>query len=739
MLTLTDDDETPMVTLALTPDSIAEAGGAATVTAMLDRPSSAATTVTVSAVPVAPAVTGDFTLSRNAVLTIAAGETRSTGEVSIAAVDNDVDAPDKSVRVSATAENAQGAHAPAAVTLTITDDDETPTVALVLTPATITEAGGAATVTAMLDRASSAATTVTVSAVPVAPAVAGDFALSRNAVLTIAAGETRSTGQVSIAAVDNDVYALDKTVRVSATAENAQGAHAPAAVTLTITDDDDAVRFADVNTAILPESARASVSSSLDAMTGRIEAAHSGDRDAEDEPMAMRVGGHGSLADFLRANETALNWRRELLAGTSFTISPSSDGRPDDSRLRLGPSGSGRLGAASVHAASGTDGGGKEGGPGGLTFWGAGDYRTRSGGDGAAVEWDGELAGFHLGADTWLHDGVLAGLALSWTESSFDYAQAAGGGARIEGTHESRMTSVHPYASWRVSPQARWWAVVGYGTDEVEVEEVDVSESSDGRQTTAAVGGSLRLAEREDLIAGGTTTVDLKGEAWWSEYELEGNGSLLRGLTVDVSRVRVVLEGAHERVLESGGRLRPSVELDVRHDGGDGETGYGMEIGGGLRYDAPSSRLSVEARSRALVAHEGEVEAWGVSGAVTAAPGAGGRGLSFRVGSSWGEAPDWVSGVWDTGIGRAVPDDDAERFVPGPTLNAQLGYGLRMGGGVLTPGGGLELSSGDAWSTRLGVRFELGPDLGFDLRGEHRVPPSGDSDQSLMLRGQMKF
>ena len=60
----TDDDAAPAVTLALTPPSIAEAGGVSTVTATLSHPSSAATTVTVSAAPVAPAVAGDFTLAR---------------------------------------------------------------------------------------------------------------------------------------------------------------------------------------------------------------------------------------------------------------------------------------------------------------------------------------------------------------------------------------------------------------------------------------------------------------------------------------------------------------------------------------------------------------------------------------------------------------------------------------------------------------------------------------------------
>ena len=47
----------------------------------------------------------------------------STGEVTITAVDNDVDAPDKTVTVSG-AVSLDGVTAPANVTVTITDDDE---------------------------------------------------------------------------------------------------------------------------------------------------------------------------------------------------------------------------------------------------------------------------------------------------------------------------------------------------------------------------------------------------------------------------------------------------------------------------------------------------------------------------------------------------------------------------------------------------------------------------------------
>ena len=347
--TIVDDDDAPRVTLVLTPEVIDEAGGTSRVTARLDRPSSADTRVTVSAAPAPPAVSGDYALSSNLVLTIPAGATESAGLVTIAALDNDAAAPDRMVTVSAAATNDQGVVAPRAVALTIADDDEAPVlsigdaqaaegdaalafrvtldraaagevtvdwatvdgtaqagtdyaagsgtlrfnagetsgtvsvsvlgdsvdepdetftvrlsnasgatirdgagtgtiaddddaprVTLVLTPEVIDEAGGTSTVTARLDRPSSADTTVSVSAAPVPPAVSGDYALSSNLVLTIPAGATESAGLVTIAALDNDADAPDRTVTVSAAATNDQGVVAPRAVALTIADDDEA-------------------------------------------------------------------------------------------------------------------------------------------------------------------------------------------------------------------------------------------------------------------------------------------------------------------------------------------------------------------------------------------------------------------------------------------------------------------------------------------------------------------
>ena len=245
-LTLTDDDDPPAVTLALSepdsskPDTINESGvdNVSTVTATLNRASSEAVTLAVSATAGTNAADGDFTQT-GTTLTIAAGSTVSTGIVTVTANDNPTDEPDKAVRVTATVSGASGVANPAAVTLTIADDDGAPAVTLVLSAASISEDGGAATVTATLSHPSSEATTVTVTASAEAHTAAADFRQT-GTTLAVAAGETTSTGTVTVAAVnDAEDAEHDKAVRVTATAANGQGvAGTPSPVTLTIEDDD---------------------------------------------------------------------------------------------------------------------------------------------------------------------------------------------------------------------------------------------------------------------------------------------------------------------------------------------------------------------------------------------------------------------------------------------------------------------------------------------------------------------
>ena len=87
----------------------------------------------------------------------------------------------------------------------------------------------------------------------------------------------------------------------------------------------------------------------------------------------------------------------------------------------------------------------------------------------------------------------------------------------------------------------------------------------------------------------------------------------------DVTRLRVILEGERAFAIGEDATFTPSAEVGLRHDGGDAETGTGLEVGAGVSYAA--GPLTVEGQVRMLVAHEESgYEEWGASGRSASRP-----------------------------------------------------------------------------------------------------------------------
>ena len=66
------------------------------------------------------------------------------------------------------------------------------------------------------------------------------------------------------------------------------------------------------------------------------------------------------------------------------------------------------------------------------------------------------------------------------------------------------------------------------------------------------------------------------------------------------------LEGARDYTLAGRLSLRPSVEVGLRHDGGDAESGAGLVVGSGRVLADASTGLAVDLRVRMLVLHQAE-------------------------------------------------------------------------------------------------------------------------------------
>ncbi len=540
-------------------------------------------------------------------------------------------------------------------------------------------------------------------------AAAGEDYTERSGTLTFAPGETERTVAVAVLEDAKDEGEESFTLRLS----NASGGRlADAEAVGTI-----------VNTGPLPKAwlarfGRAAASHVVDAVGERLGGSRRGSQvtiAGRRLPLGAAAGSAGRAEPRLHAWDGRGPERfrgltgRELLLGSSFSLWLGADGD--------GPAAADRRWAA----------------------WGRAAAARFEGRDGA-LALDGDVLTATLGVDAgWAQ--WLAGVAVSHSTGEGAFEQSSG-----QGKLKSTLIGVHPYARYELSERVSLWGVLGYGIGDLTYTE-DGAEGgieTDIAMRMGAVGvrgvllpapetGGFELAARSDALA-----MRMRSEAVSRSADSGGN---LAAAAADTSRLRLVLEGSRGFDLASGGRLTPSLEVGLRHDGGDAETGTGVELGAGLRYTDPARGLTMEASVRALVAHEESgYEEWGARGAVRLDPDASGRGLTLTLTPTLGVASSGVERLWSRHDPAGLAADGS--FDAARRLEAELGYGLAgpAGLGVATPYAGLSLSEGGGRSWRLGTRWKLGPTFTLGIEGTRRETGNDNApDHGLELRGQMRF
>ena len=465
-----------------------------------------------------------------------------------------------------------------------------------------------------------------------------------------------------------------------------------------------AARQNNVVTSVLPQVMRAMTASTVDAVSDRIQQATSGVPPAK----GVSLGGASSLSEALLANGRALGTGSfdlsRLLTNSSFTLPLT---------------------------AAGTGGSGPFGN---LTLWGSGDYRNFAGGNSSTMTYDGDVVSANLGVDTRLSADLLAGVSVGWSRGAVDYTASG-----LTGESTTTLTSINPYVGWQAPSGLNLWGTAGYGWGEVEIDDPAADlQASDLTQQMVAAGVNGPLASSDQVIPGGTTSLRLKGETAFTWADIDGAGTI-EAVNLNASRHRLMFEGLHVHKLASGATLAPSVEMGMRYDGGDGDTGHSLEIGAGLRYADPATGLTVEGRARTVPIHSGDYREWGVSGLVRLDPGAAGMGLALSVQPAWGQTASGVQRLWETGMtGGAAPANQAAGRV-----NARLAYGIGTttwgGQGVLTPYTDVSLSGEGSRRLSLGGQFNIGASVRMSLEGVESRPVRGLTNHGIMLRSDLNW
>ena len=398
-------------------------------------------------------------------------------------------------------------------------------------------------------------------------------------------------------------------------------------------------------------------------------------------------------------------------------------------------------------------GGSAEGG-GFAALWGRGAL-TRFDGREGDLTLDGEVTTGLLGAD-WATERWTAGLALGHSTGTGGYREggSCAGEQQCGGRVEATLTGVYPYAGLTLTDRLSVWAAGGYGAGELTLKPDKARAiSTDLSMAMGAAGLRSELLKPEN---GDGLALAVKGDARFTRTSSKAVGSgdgKLEAADADVWLLRTGIEGARRFALGDGGdgaAVTPSVELGVRLDGGDAETGVGADMGGGLAFADPRRGLAFESRARGLIAHEASgFREWGASVSFGFDPRPETeRGLALSLTQSWGASP---SGGMDALLGRETlaglaANDDGGRFEASSRLEGELGFGLAAFGGAFTgtPNIGFALSD-NARDYRLGWRLTsaVPGDPGFEvsLDATRRETANDDTpaEHGAMLRAVIRW
>ena len=349
------------------------------------------------------------------------------------------------------------------------------------------------------------------------------------------------------------------------------------------------------------------------------------------------------------------------------------------------------------------------------------------------VTMDGDVTTGLIGFDAeW--ERVLAGVMVSQSsgDGSYRLDPAKGGDA---GTVESSLTGVYPYVRVDLNAKVSAWALAGVGSGELTLRQTGKKPMpTDIAMRMGAVGVKGQVL---DGAGASGVALNVKSDAMWVGTKSERTHDMV-ATEGDVTRLRLIVEGERSFEVASGATFTPSAQLGVRHDGGDAETGTGVEVGAGLRYTVGA--VTIEAQARTLVAHEASgYEEWGMSGAVRVTPGASGRGLTLSIAPAWGHTGSAAERLWSAHDASALGSDS--EFEPESRLEMDVGYGFGLPGnrGVLTPYAGMTLGDARARTVRTGTRWQLGTDAVLGLETTRQTSDAGETDNRLMLRAALRF
>ena len=376
-----------------------------------------------------------------------------------------------------------------------------------------------------------------------------------------------------------------------------------------------------------------------------------------------------------------------------------------------------------------------------VSLWSRSAQSSFYGQDGA-LALNGDVRTSMFGAD-YSKGRMITGVSLSHSRGLGSYAGVDSGQVN------SAVTGLYPWIGYKASERITVWTVAGYGAGGLMLSPGAGAPMETGLSMAMVAGGG-----RGQILGGGEGFgLAFKADTLWVGMRtkaVSGPGGNLDSTRAAVSRLRTALEGSQSMTIANRMALTPSVEIGIRQDGGDAETGRGMDLGAGLVLADAVTGLSVDIRVRRLLVHqaEGFTES-GMSISVSYNPRpATPLGFTARISPAWGgETMSGSEALWGResmgGMGQGPLMNSG-----GQRLDSEVGYGLPIGSRFVgTPRAGMRTSEyGRDYRIGYGMQVleqgKLNLELGIDA--ERRESPmfqmqehTGGADQRVIGRANV--
>ncbi len=242
-----------------------------------------------------------------------------------------------------------------------------------------------------------------------------------------------------------------------------------------------------------------------------------------------------------------------------------------------------------------------------IALWGQGNWQRFSEIE-SNIDLKGQVYGFALAAD-YQKNNRLFGLMLSRSHSDIKYRHLDSntGPVASQGRAIGNITALIPYASMRFWERLRGWAAfgLGWGSLRLKPEESPTRRTAVGWQMAATGLQGAVIEPSDESSFGLDVTADFlytrtSSDAISATQSLPGYAAAV-GKT---NRLRFGLNNRWEHNFWSDKTLTPHAGLALRRDGGNDETGWGLEVEAGIRAADPSRGLDLSLSGHSIAVHQ---------------------------------------------------------------------------------------------------------------------------------------